>query len=143
MNTKHRRVAALAAAVTALSVLTACGGSSDGAVNAAEASAAAARGRLEAPSGPGSFVATGGDPGRAYVAQIRADQKAGRSTNPGLAALTDEQLLALGRTTCTAKEQGATDDQIQKAIADGMTGVSAGDTAPYVRAAITTLCKKA
>ena len=139
MTMKHRRVAAMAIALTAVSALTACGGSSDG----ADASAETAHGKLDAPSGPGSFVATGGDPGKAYVAQMRSDQQAGRSTNPGLAALSDEQLLSLGRNTCKAKEQGASDELIQKTIADGMTGVSASDTAPYVQGAITTLCRKA
>lgn len=140
MNMKHRRFAALAIALTAVSVLTACGGSSG---DEAGPSAEAAHGKLDAPSGPGAFVATAGDPGKAYIAQMRDDQKSGRSSNPGLAALTDEQLLSIGRNTCTAKEQGATNDQIQQAIADGMTGVSASDTAPYVQGAITTLCKKA
>ncbi|HTK66894.1 MAG TPA: DUF732 domain-containing protein [Pseudonocardia sp.] len=140
MNITYRRVAMAALALTAVSALTACGGGD--AADGADPAADTAHGKLEVPSGPGSFVAVSGDPGRAYVAQVRSDQKAGRSTNPGLTALTDEQLLALGRTTCTAKEQGATDDQIQKAVADGISGVSASDVAPYVQAATTTLCRK-
>jgi hypothetical protein len=78
--------------------------------------------------------------GRAYIAQIRGDQAAGRSKNQNLTALTDEQLLAVGKATCTAKEQGATNDQIEKAVADGMSGVSASDVTPYVESAIGTLC---
>jgi hypothetical protein len=142
MNTKLRRVTALATALTAVSALTACGGagSSDGAPPGP--SAEAARPKLDAPSGPGSFLASSDARGRAYVAQMRGDQAAGRSTNPALAALTDEQLLALGRTSCTAKRQGASAEQIQEAVADGMSGVSASDAAPYVTSAINTLCGK-
>ena len=139
MNMKHRRVAALAIASTAVSVLTACGG--DGASDGAE-SGGALRQALDAPSGPGSFLATGDASGRAYVTEMRSDQAAGRSTNPALVALTDEQLLALGRTTCTAKRQGASPEQIQEAVADGMTGVSGSEVAPYVTSAINVLCRK-
>jgi uncharacterized protein YoaH (UPF0181 family) len=142
MNMKHRRVAALATALTAVSVLTACGGEDPSGGASPGPSAEAARRTLDAPSGPGSFVASGDARGRAYVAQMRSDQAAGRSTNPALVALTDEQLLALGRTTCTAERQGASAEQIQEAVADGMSGVSASDAAPYVTSAINTLCGK-
>lgn len=57
-------------------------------------------------------------------------------------ALTDEQLLALGRTSCTARQQGASNAQIEKAVAEGMPGVSESDAAPYVSSAIDTLCGK-
>jgi hypothetical protein len=135
MNLKHRRVAVLAAALTVVSALAACGSADEGAP-----SDGVSRQALDAPSGPGSFLATGDANGRAYVTQMRSEQASGRSTNPALVALTDEQLLALGQTTCTAKKQGATSEQIQDAVAEGMSGVSGSEVAPYVSSAIKALC---
>lgn len=134
MNVTQRRLAAAVATLGAVSVLTACGGGSD------DKAVQDAQHTLAAPSGPGSFVGGADARGKAYVAQIRSDQSSGRSKNQNLTALTDEQLLAIGKGTCTAKEQGATNDQIEKALADGMSGVSASDVAPYVESAISTLC---
>jgi hypothetical protein len=131
MNLKRGRIAALAAALIAVPMSAACGGGNP--------SVEAAQHTLAAPSGPGSFVGGSDERGRAYIAQMRSVQKAG-SSNPNLAALSDEQLLALGKSTCTAKEQGATNEQIEKAVSEGMSGVSDSDVTPYVETAIAALC---